>query len=158
MTSPFAANKINLKLNTIFGKDEKSGSFLHSFLHIDARDLKFTDMPDGTKQATFDVLAISYGENGVIVDGRLSKIGSELDWDYDWDKPMLPWHVRDPNGQLDVVLTPRFDKHSKLASRKRGSETHQVFGTWSGRVVTDDGVAVEFRELQGFAEEARQEW
>jgi hypothetical protein len=99
-----------------------------------------------------------FTENGVIVDGRLSKIGTELEWDYEWGQPMLPWHVRDPQGQLDVVLTPRFDKHSKLAGRKRGSETHQVFGTWSGRVVTDDGLSIEFSELQGFAEEARQEW
>jgi hypothetical protein len=68
LTSPFAANDINLKLNTIFGKDDKNGSFIHSFLHIDAKDLKFTDAPDGTKQATFDVLAISYGENGAIVE------------------------------------------------------------------------------------------
>jgi hypothetical protein len=71
---------------------------------------------------------------------------------------MQPWHVADPDGQLDIVLTPRFDKHSKAAGRKRGSETHQVFGTWSGRVVTDNGRAIDFPELQGFAEEARQHW
>jgi hypothetical protein len=72
---------------------------------------------------------------------------------------MQPWHVIDPGGQLDVVLTPRFDKHSKVdASADLGSETHQVFGTWSGRLVTDDGVALEFEGLQGFAEEARQRW
>lgn len=68
LTSPFTANEINLKINTLFGKDDKNGSFVHSFLHIDAKDLIFTDTPNGTKQATFDVLAISYGENGVIVD------------------------------------------------------------------------------------------
>ncbi len=55
-----------------------------------------------------------FTENGLIVDGRLSKLGSELRWDYDWDEPMRPWHVEDPGGQLDVVLTPRFDKHSQL--------------------------------------------
>jgi hypothetical protein len=99
-----------------------------------------------------------FTENGFLVDGRLTKIGSELVWDYDWDEPMEPWRVRDPKGQLDVMLTPRFDKHSKLAGRKRGSETHQVFGTWAGHVVTDDGVRYEFADLQGFAEEARQEW
>jgi hypothetical protein len=33
-----------------------------------------------------------------------------------------------------------------------------VFGTWSGRVVTDDGIELEFTDLQGFAEEARQRW
>jgi hypothetical protein len=97
-------------------------------------------------------------ENGIIVDGRLSKLGAELVWDYDWDDPMAPWHVTDPGGQLDVVLTPRFDKHSKLEGRKRGSETHQVFGTWSGRARTDDGLELDLADLQGFAEEARQEW
>ena len=99
-----------------------------------------------------------FTENGVIVDGRLTKIGAELTWDYDWNAPMLPWHVVDPGGQLDVVLTPRFDKHSKLDGRKRGSETHQVFGTWSGRVRTDDGLELELIDVQGFAEEARQDW
>jgi hypothetical protein len=97
-------------------------------------------------------------ENGVIVDGRLTKIGAELRWDYDWDDPTAPWHVTDPGGQLDVVLTPRFDKHSKLEGRKRGSETHQVFGTWSGRLRTDDGLELDLSGLQGFAEEARENW
>ncbi|HVT76114.1 MAG TPA: DUF2804 domain-containing protein [Acidimicrobiales bacterium] len=99
-----------------------------------------------------------FTENGVLVDGRLSKIGNELQWDYTWDEPMRPWRVHDPGGQVDVTLTPRFDKHSESVGRKRGSETHQVFGTWAGRLVTDDGVAVEFEGLQGFAEEARQRW
>ena len=100
-----------------------------------------------------------FTENGLIVDGRLSKLGRELEWDYDWDAPMQPWRVVDPGGQLDVTLTPRFDKHSHVdVSPELGSETHQVFGTWSGRLVTDDGVALEFDGLQGFAEEARQRW
>jgi hypothetical protein len=100
-----------------------------------------------------------FTENGLIVDGRLSKLGNELDWHYDWDDPMQPWRVTDPGGQLDVTLDPRFDKHSKVdASDDLGSETHQVFGTWSGRVVTDDGLALDVEGLQGFAEEARQRW
>lgn len=68
LTSPFTANEINLKLNTIFGKGDKNDSFIYSFLHINAKDLVFTDAPDGQKQATFDVLAISFDENGTIVD------------------------------------------------------------------------------------------
>ena len=100
-----------------------------------------------------------FTENGLIVDGRLTKLGSELTWDYDWDNPMRPWRVVDPGGQLDAILTPRFDKHTKVdASAELGSETHQVFGTWSGRLLTDDGLALEFTGLQGFAEEARQRW
>jgi hypothetical protein len=99
-----------------------------------------------------------FTENGLIVDGRLSKIGRELDWQYDWDQPMQPWRVVDPGGQLDVTLQCRYDKHTQLPGRDKGSETHQVFGTWSGRVRTDDGLELELDGLQGFAEEARQEW
>jgi len=97
-------------------------------------------------------------ENGFLVDGRLTKLGNELDWRYDWDEPMAPWRVVDPGGQLDVTLTPRFDKHTKLPGRDRGSETHQVFGTWSGTIRTDDGTELRLEGIQGFAEEARQEW
>ena len=99
-----------------------------------------------------------YTENGFFVDGRLTKIGRELDWRYDWDAPMEPWRIVDPEGQLDVTLHPRFDKHSQLPGRDKGSETHQVFGTFSGLVRTDDGTELAFDGLQGFAEEARQEW
>lgn len=99
-----------------------------------------------------------YTENGIIVDGRLTKLGREFDWIYDWDEPMKPWRIIDPGGQLDVTLTPRYDKHTELPGRDKGSETHQVFGTWSGRLRTDDGLELEFDGLQGFAEEARQEW
>ncbi|MGQ0431164.1 MAG: DUF2804 domain-containing protein [Microthrixaceae bacterium] len=99
-----------------------------------------------------------YTENGIIVDGRLTKIGRELDWQYDWDQPLAPWRVVDPGGQIDVTLAPRYDKHTQLPGRDKGSETHQVFGTWSGHVRTDEGVELSFDGLQGFAEEARQEW
>lgn len=71
---------------------------------------------------------------------------------------MKPWRIVDPGGQLDVTLQPRFDKHSQLPGRDRGSETHQVFGTWSGHLVTDDGLSLDLDGIQGFAEEARQEW
>jgi Protein of unknown function (DUF2804) len=95
-----------------------------------------------------------FTENGIIVDGRLTKLGAELQWEYDWDAPLQPWHVVDPGGQLDIVLSPRYDKFTSGA----GGGTHQVFGTWSGRVGTDDGVSLEFDDVQGFAEEARQDW
>ena len=35
-----------------------------------------------------------YTENGIIVDGHLSKLGNELRWEYDWDVPTRPWRVR----------------------------------------------------------------
>ena len=67
LMSPFAATEIGLRLNTLFGNNE-TGSFVNSYLHIDAKNLTFVDQPDGTKKLAFDVLASSFGENGATVD------------------------------------------------------------------------------------------
>ena len=97
-------------------------------------------------------------ENGVIIDGRLTKIGAELGWHYSWDDPMRPWRITDPSGHLELELTPRHDKHSRINVGVLRNETHQVFGDWSGWVADDDGNRVEFEGLQGFAEECRARW
>lgn len=68
MTSPFAVSGINLRLNALFGNDATTGSFVRSLLHIDARDLTFVDEKGGSKKATFDVMAASFGDNGALVD------------------------------------------------------------------------------------------
>ncbi len=98
-------------------------------------------------------------ENGLLVDGRLSKLGRELEWTYDWSHPLEPWRVVDPGGQLDATLLPTYDKHTDVqVSEDLGTEVHQVFGNWSGWLVDDAGRRVAFAGLQGFAEEARQRW
>ena len=67
LISPFGANDISVRLNTLFGNDI-NGSFVRSLMHINAQDLKFTDEADGRKKAIFDVLAVSFGDNGQVVD------------------------------------------------------------------------------------------
>lgn len=99
-----------------------------------------------------------FTENAIIIDGRLTKLGAELRWDYDWDRPMSPWTVNDPGGRVTLELLPRFDKHSRTEVGVMGTETHQVFGSWSGTVISDDGDELAFDELAGFAEESRSRW
>jgi len=68
LVSPFAVKGIDLRLNALFGNDVKNGSFVRSLLHIDAADIRFTDQADGSKKAVFDVLAMSFGDNGQVID------------------------------------------------------------------------------------------
>ena len=97
-------------------------------------------------------------ENGVLVDGRLTKLGRELLWSYDRREPLRPWRVEDPGGRLSLELTPRHDKHTRFEALVAGTETHQVFGTWSGTFTTDRGEVLTFDNLQGFAEESGSRW
>jgi hypothetical protein len=68
LTSPFGASGVHLQLTSLFSNDVKIGSFMRSILHIDARDLTFTDEPNNWHKCVFDVLAITFGDNGVPVD------------------------------------------------------------------------------------------
>ena len=41
---------------------------MRSLLHIRARDLTFTKEPDGSHQSVFEVIAITFGDNGTVID------------------------------------------------------------------------------------------
>ncbi|MBV9936515.1 MAG: DUF2804 domain-containing protein [Actinobacteria bacterium] len=99
-----------------------------------------------------------FTENGVIVDGVVTKLGDELTWEYDWSQPLRSWRVEDPGGRLRIELTPRYDKHTRVPFGVMSTETHQVFGTWSGTVVDHHGRELRLHDLQGFAEESRSRW
>jgi VWFA-related protein len=68
LTSPFASNDIALSANAMFADDADNGSYIRSFLHIDAKDLKFVDDADGSKKATFDVAAVTFSADGAPVE------------------------------------------------------------------------------------------
>jgi hypothetical protein len=68
LASPFNSNGINLRLTSFFGNDAQMGSFVRSLLHIDGRDVTFTKDAEGWNQAVLDVLVLTYGDNGTVVD------------------------------------------------------------------------------------------
>ncbi|MGI9104858.1 MAG: VWA domain-containing protein [Pyrinomonadaceae bacterium] len=70
LTSPFAAADVRLRLTTIFGNYAQGGSFLRSLMHFDGRNLKFAKEPDGTYKAVIDVLGVTFGDNGRVIDSR----------------------------------------------------------------------------------------
>ena len=72
LSSPFARTDIQLRLNPLFGHDAKSGSYVKSYLHIDAKNLRFSDLPDGSKRAVISIIAAAFNENG-IPDQQVSK-------------------------------------------------------------------------------------
>lgn len=68
ISSPFNANGVGLRLTALFGNDPKVGSFVRSVLHINVRDLTFVDEADGWHKTVFDVLTLTFGDNGNVID------------------------------------------------------------------------------------------
>jgi hypothetical protein len=65
LSSPFARTDILLRLNPLFAYDEKQGAYVKSYLHIDAKNLKFVDQPGGSKKAAISIIAAAFDERGL---------------------------------------------------------------------------------------------
>lgn len=68
LMSPFAASGVQLRLTSLFANEAAQGTVLRSFLHIKASDLTFTKEPDGSHKAVFDLTAVTFGEDGKLID------------------------------------------------------------------------------------------
>jgi VWFA-related protein len=67
LTSPFGANQIPVRLNTLFGANT-IGSFARALMHVQAQNLEFEELPDGSRRTTFDILGVAFGDNGTVAD------------------------------------------------------------------------------------------
>jgi len=68
LTSPFTSGEIDLRLTSLFADDAQTGAFMRSLVYVNGRDLKFNEETDGWQKATFDIMAMTFGDNGTIVD------------------------------------------------------------------------------------------
>jgi Protein of unknown function (DUF2804) len=99
-------------------------------------------------------------ENGICVDGRLTKISEDLIFEYDRAAMMKPWRVRTAvTDRVDLRFDPEFERASESGRRDSYfTSAHQMFGTYSGRITPDDGEPIELSALFGWIEEHEARW
>jgi len=98
-------------------------------------------------------------ENGICVDGRVSKISEDLEFSYDPSNLMKPWSIQAPVSQcVDLRLVPFFERVAKTNRLIIKSEFRQVFGHFSGSIVTDSGETIEVADMVGWLEQHRARW
>jgi VWFA-related protein len=68
ITSPFSSPDVRLRLTTFFGNTAEEGSFMRAMLHLDGNDVKFNREPDGKYKAVLDVVGVTFGDNGRVVE------------------------------------------------------------------------------------------
>jgi VWFA-related protein len=62
LTSPFHSGGIGLRLTPLFCSVAGKGSYLHTWLHIDGRDLTFQQDGEGWRKAVLEVVIATFGE------------------------------------------------------------------------------------------------
>jgi hypothetical protein len=98
-------------------------------------------------------------ENALCVDGRLTKIGEDLRWEYDRSDWFKPWRIATPaSDRIDLSFTPSTERTARTDLFVIRSEVHQLFGHYAGTIATDDGRRVSVEGLYGWAEEHDSRW
>ncbi len=68
ITSPFGSSEVPLKLTSVFTSEGEKEQAVTSLMYIDVSGFKFTEEADGWRRAVIDVLALTFGENGQVID------------------------------------------------------------------------------------------
>ena len=98
-------------------------------------------------------------ENGICLDGKLSKISEDVIFEYNERNFSYPWNIRTAlSDRVNVTFEPFFKRAAKNKVLIIGSEMTQLFGRFSGTVKDDAGTAYTFANLLGWAEEHHARW
>jgi VWFA-related protein len=68
IASPLTSGDLTLKLTSLFNNPAGDVRVVNSLMLIDMSQFKFVDEPEGWKKAVVDVVAVTFGENGQVVD------------------------------------------------------------------------------------------
>jgi hypothetical protein len=99
-------------------------------------------------------------ENGLCVDGRLTKISEDLVFDYDRDDMMKPWRVRTAvTDRIDLRFDPEYIRVAQSGRRESWfTDARQAFGCYSGRITPDGADPVELGDMFGWIEDHEARW
>lgn len=98
-------------------------------------------------------------ENGLCIDGILTKLSEDIIFEYDTADFMAPWHLHtSATDRVDLKFVPFFERHAKTDALVIYSEVHQMFGTFSGTLHTGDGQPITIDNAIGWAEDHHARW
>ena len=67
---PFGTNAVDVRVSSYFVDDATQGPVLRSFVHLDSKDLTFTEEADGWRVAKIDLRSVLFGDNGKVIEQK----------------------------------------------------------------------------------------
>lgn len=98
-------------------------------------------------------------ENGLCIDGRLTKLSEDVAFEYNPEDFMAPWRLRTTaTDRVDLKFKPFFERQAKTDALIIYSEVHQMFGHFSGTLQGDQGETIPIDGAIGWAEDHHARW
>ncbi len=100
-------------------------------------------------------------ENVILYDGKIHKLDQitfQIPQKEGHDDYLSPWVFRSNDYRLQLNFMPILDRHADTNLLFLRSNQHQVFGTYNGTAVLDDGTVLHIKNLIGFAEKVFNRW
>ncbi|MDD3997005.1 MAG: DUF2804 domain-containing protein [Sphaerochaetaceae bacterium] len=91
-------------------------------------------------------------ENVLFYDSIVHKL-DQVTFEIPQDDYMKPWKFTSSDGRFEMDFKPLVDRSSRMNLLLVKSVQHQVFGTFSGKAILDDGKVITLDEVYGFAED-----
>ncbi|MCB1315466.1 MAG: DUF2804 domain-containing protein, partial [Leptospiraceae bacterium] len=122
-----------------------------------------------TRTSAGDTLGINMGarwtdgtgmnENGIIYNGKLFKIFDEIDFAYDPEDFMRPWHLKTHSSDaIDLRFEPFFDRCAVTNLILLKTSVHQMIGRYIGTVRVGGRQRIAIQNVPGWAEEHYARW
>jgi hypothetical protein len=96
-------------------------------------------------------------ENGFFADGKLHKL-DQVTFHIPLSNWLSPWRFTSNDNRIEMTFYPHQERIERRNLFFFNSTRRQVFGFFSGRVQLDDGSAIEFQNLTGFAERSKMQF
>ncbi|GAA3932340.1 DUF2804 domain-containing protein [Litoribacillus peritrichatus] len=96
-------------------------------------------------------------ENGFWVDGTLHKLGP-VRFSFNRHSPEEPWRVESDCDRVKLTFQPEGKRTEKVNVGVLASNFKQMFGYYSGSLVTDQGEEIQLKNQPGFAEDHYAKW
>ena len=128
------------------------------------KDLRFWAAGSGLSAGRHIAFSVGYNsadfsqgtENAFFLDGKLHKL-DQVSFHIPSDR-LVPWRFTSNDNRLEMNFSPQQERDENHQMLFYYLKRRQFFGSFSGRVILDDGSSLEFSDITGFAERRKSRW
>jgi hypothetical protein len=125
-------------------------------------DLRFWAAASGNAGERQVALSVGYNsadsslgtENAFFLDGRIHKL-DQVSFHVPSGGHLEPWRFTSNDKRLEMIFTPQQERDENHQMFFYSLKRRQLFGSFSGKVILDDGSEMEFHDIKGMTERGK---